>query len=108
MCRAFAVKFWFRFICQNSLWSKCLLKKYCKDKSPGEVEPKSSDSPIWKRMIEVKSINMENTLWRSGEGPCYFWHDQWCEKGRMDSFNLSNPDSDTLLQDLTSNEDWNW
>lgn len=77
MAVAFAVKLWFKFRDNKSLWSAFMHAKYCRDKFPGACAPKLTDSPIWKRMFVVSVVAQENIIWQVNSGNLHFWHDHW-------------------------------
>lgn len=67
MCKAFTVKLWFRFRCQNSLWAKCLIQKYCRKTYPGETLLHSTDSQILEKNARIKTHSSSELLLESRE-----------------------------------------
>lgn len=62
----FSYKLWFRFRQQESLWAKYIDQKYCKDRFPGSLALKNTDSIVWKRMHRISSAAQEKCFWKIG------------------------------------------
>ena len=108
MCEAFSLKLWFRFREQKSLWAVSLLLKYCKKTSPNLVSKKTTDSVVWKRLLSVRTLAESNCFWKVGTGSCYFWQDDWSNKGTLANLALAPVDSLEKLEDFGDDSTWDW
>ena len=98
---------WFKFREQQSLWSQVMLKKYCKKVFPGKVKAKNTNSLIWKRLVRVGASTQEHCFWQIGQGVCYYWEDEWLDKGKLANFATSPYDSTELVQSYGLQNNWN-
>ena len=78
--KAFSCKLWWNFRTGSSLWAMFLKAKYCKSLHPCQVELKSTDSAIWRRMVNVSRQVELSMLW---DGSCHFWYDNWLGSGAL-------------------------
>lgn len=83
MCEAFACKLWFSFRAQSSIWAEFLLHRYCKGKDPTVTIIYVSDSPSWKKMIQIRAKAQALIFWKLGEGVISFWFDNWTHLGPL-------------------------
>lgn len=58
-------------------------------------------------MLEVKTITQEKYFWKAGAGTCYFWYDEWMERGPLIFATLNDPSDKTAkLSDYCDNGFW--
>ncbi|XP_051121670.1 uncharacterized protein LOC127245071 [Andrographis paniculata] len=76
--RAFSFKLWWRLRDGSSLWARALQQKYFRNSFPGLAPCRSYDSPVWKRLCQVRDEAQTQITWNLGRGDCFFWYDIWC------------------------------
>src|SRR3954470_4693921 len=75
---AYNLKLWWRFRCNNSLWSKFMHSKYCSVKHPKEVQDRPGASSVWKHMLIARTHAEPHILWLVGKGDIDAYRDRWC------------------------------
>ncbi|XP_020586152.1 uncharacterized protein LOC110028584 [Phalaenopsis equestris] len=99
-------KLWFKFRSQSSLWAEFLWGKYCKHQHPTQLSMGLGDSPIWKRMLQVRKDAEQLYVWEIGEGLVNIWWDNWS----LDVCLLQDliaPASSLLVKDIWNHDKWN-
>ncbi|KAL2471632.1 Uncharacterized protein Adt_39768 [Abeliophyllum distichum] len=85
MSRAFDCKLWWKFRKQESLWSWVMKAKYCRLIHANLRTTRSQDSPLWKRLLQVRHLVEPHLAWKIGEGKIDIWCDQWIKSGALNS-----------------------
>lgn len=110
MAEAFAMKLWFKFRENTSLWSSFMLEKYAQNKFPGDCCPKNTDSLVWKRMYKVSEITQFHMFCQLGKGQIHFWKDHGMI-GIPSLIDLQNqaikPVDNSMVCDWQSSVGWN-
>lgn len=79
---AFECKMWWNFRKQKSLWSWVMKSKYCNGgQHETLVQVRYNDSPIWKRMIQVREYVEPHFFWKVSIGRINFERDQRLRSG---------------------------
>nr|GEX06388.1 RNA-directed DNA polymerase, eukaryota, reverse transcriptase zinc-binding domain protein [Tanacetum cinerariifolium] len=100
---------------KDSLWVKWINIVKLKGRSVWEVDKQSSDSWMWKNLLELRDEVRSHMQYKIGNGRTIFiWHDNWTSLPILDSFiskreiyaaGLSN--DDTII-DCISDSRWKW
>ncbi|XP_027060834.1 uncharacterized protein [Coffea arabica] len=80
---AFSCKLWWNFRTGTSLWADYIRAKYCRGLHPCQVELRSSDSPTWRRMLNISRQVEVGMVWMVNGGTCHFWYDNWLGDGGL-------------------------
>ena len=71
-------KWFFKILTEEGVWHELLQNKYLHSKSISQVRVKSTDSPFWKGLMEVKDEFFERGSFKIGNGEkTRFWEDKW-------------------------------
>ncbi|WMV54211.1 hypothetical protein MTR67_047596 [Solanum verrucosum] len=81
--KTLAVKRWWRFRTNKSLWADFMKAKYCHRVHPSVKAWTSGNSQAWKFMVNARHVAEPNILWKINSGSCNMWWDNWCEKGPL-------------------------
>ncbi|XP_071939020.1 uncharacterized protein [Coffea arabica] len=101
---AFSFKLWWNFRKGCSLWASFMKAKYCRLLHPCQVEIRSMDSAIWRRMVNVSRQVELSMLWDIKNGACHFWYDNWLGGGAL--FLRMTVVSNLLFGDFIINRHW--
>ncbi|XP_075103645.1 uncharacterized protein LOC142178218 [Nicotiana tabacum] len=103
-----AIKKWWRFRTQPSLWASSLEAKYCARAHPSTKVWASGDSHAWKHITLVRKQLETNIVWKINTGTCNFWLDNWTEKGTLDTMFLDSEGSrKAKVQEYITQGQWN-
>nr|XP_027099065.1 uncharacterized protein LOC113718354 [Coffea arabica] len=81
--KAFSFKLWWNFRKGLSLWAAFMKAKYCRLLHPCQVEIRTTDSALWRRMVNVSRQVELSMLWVVKNGACHFWYDNWLGSGAL-------------------------
>ncbi|KAI0511115.1 hypothetical protein KFK09_011738 [Dendrobium nobile] len=104
---AFSHKLWFTFRSNNNLWSRYMNIKYCHNIHPILCSVKNTDSPIWKRLCNIKWEAENFIQWGLGRGDVYFWQDKWLGDFSIDSFLNTHTMQTIKVSSFFNNNCWN-
>lgn len=104
---AFGAKLWWQFRKQDSLWSKVLSTKYCKNSHPTLIEEKLQDSTIWRRITRVSHMVEPYLRWKINSGSCNPVLDHWLYSGRIQDEQVLERLITSQIKDFTNNNQWN-
>ncbi|XP_051145949.1 uncharacterized protein LOC127261695 [Andrographis paniculata] len=91
MARAFSFKLWWRLRDGSSLWARALQHKYFRNSFPGFAPCRAYDSPVWKRLCQIRDEAQNQITWNLGRGECYFWYDTWCGDRPLYTYRQDRP-----------------
>ena len=100
--QAFSCKLWWNFRTGSSLWASFMKAKYCGSLHPCQIELRTTDSAIWRRMINVSRQVELSMLW---DGACHFWYDNWLGSGAL--FLHAKVIPNLSFQNFITNGHWN-
>ena len=64
----------------SSLWVQAMTQKYLRKTSFLAYKRKPSDSPVWKNLLNCRSLLKKCIIWKVGNGEnISFWTDNWIE-----------------------------
>jgi hypothetical protein len=79
--RCLLSKWLFKLLNEEGVWQELLQAKYFRQKTLSEVQAKSTDSPFWKGLMEVKDDFLSRGFFKVGDGMgTRFWEDVWLGK----------------------------
>ena len=109
MSTAFTIKLWFKLRKNTSLWATFMHAKYVRPTFPGNLSPKCSDSPMWKRLLKICPIAQEHMFWQTGTGNVFFWHDHWFPNLSVVDFQsslIAGSVDDSIIQSWFDGDSW--
>lgn len=82
--QAFSCKLWWKFRTSPSLWTRFFASKYgSQEPHPICIQPRRSDSPVWKRMLEPRHMVENNIRMLIHQGNASFWYEDWTGMGAI-------------------------
>ncbi|XP_059292579.1 uncharacterized protein LOC132046049 [Lycium ferocissimum] len=81
--KAFTAKQWWKFRTIDSLLSKFLRAKYCREGHPSIIQWKPGQSHSWKVMLQIRSEIDHKIWWKVRQGNINFWFDNWTKQGPL-------------------------
>lgn len=75
-----AIKRWWRYRTQPSLWADFMNSKYCIRTHTVAKKWCSGNSQAWKYLVNAREKAEPNIIWRINEGECSIWWDNWTGK----------------------------
>jgi hypothetical protein len=80
MSTALQSKFAWKFLLEDTLWSRFFKAKYVKNQHISLVDS-SKGSRFWKMLINSVPLVIDKSVWRVKDGNLSFWRDKWMESG---------------------------
>ncbi|XP_059302171.1 uncharacterized protein LOC132054125 [Lycium ferocissimum] len=87
---ALAMKRWWRFRTENTLWAEFLKIKYSRLAHPIDRKWRAGLSHSWQSILEVKDKVEEQMLWKINSGSSNLWWDNWTGLGALAHVILHN------------------
>ncbi|XP_057449118.1 uncharacterized protein LOC130740498 [Lotus japonicus] len=93
----------------RKLWVEAMKHKYLRNSSVLQVEPKATDSPIWKGILKARDQLKEGFKFRLGNGETSLWYGDWSGDGALARkvLYVDMHDVQLSLRDVISNGNWN-
>ena len=98
---------------ESSLWVQSMKAKYLKNSCLLEYKRKSTDSPVWKSLLNCRDLLRRGIVWKIGNGDkVSFWFDNWLGNHNLvEMLNMSAanvPSLEAKVSDfILQNRNWN-
>ncbi|KAJ0094336.1 hypothetical protein Patl1_15029 [Pistacia atlantica] len=103
--RALHMKFAWRLVTVDNLWTKFFRAKYVKQGHIFLAETRRNASRFWKSIMKVFPEVAENVLVKVREGSSSFWFDRWLASGPLGASRESGP-SQLKIKDVWIDGSW--
>ncbi|KAJ0086550.1 hypothetical protein Patl1_07518 [Pistacia atlantica] len=103
--RALHMKFAWRLVTVDNLWTKFFRAKYVKHGHIFLAETRRNASRFWKSIMKVFPEVAENVLVKVREGSSSFWFDRWLASGPLGASRESGP-SQLKIKDVWIDGSW--
>ncbi|XP_059310704.1 uncharacterized protein LOC132062076 [Lycium ferocissimum] len=105
-----AIKRWWQFRQNKSVWADFLKAKYCPRMHPVGKKWQPGNSQAWKHLLWARDKSEYCIQWNINSGSCSFWWDNWTKTGPLahtwSSF-INKNNYRAKVQDFIVNQRWN-